>query len=64
MQAVQLDLSTISALLYNIMHMLNAAVEPSANWILNLQDTQEELATRVKDSVPDVLAFTEKVFCV
>ena len=37
-------------------------MEPSANWILQLQDIQEELATSigVNVSVPDV-AFTEKV---
>ena len=61
LQAVQLDLSAISALVDTTLHMLDAAVEPSANWILQLQDIQEELATSigVNVSVPDV-AFTEK----
>ena len=38
LQAVQLDLSAISALVDTTLHMLDAATEPTANWILQLLD--------------------------
>ena len=38
-------------------------MEPSANWVLQLVDLREELATSigVNISVPDIVAFTEKI---
>ena len=45
LQAVQLDLSAISSLVESTLYMLDAAIEPSANWILQLVDAREELAT-------------------
>ena len=41
LQAVQLDLSAISALVDTTLHMVDAAMEPSANWILQLVDLRE-----------------------
>ena len=35
-KAVHLDLSAISALVDATLHMLDAAMEPAANWILQL----------------------------
>ena len=54
-QVVQLDQSSISAYL----HMLDAAMEPSANWVLQLVDLRQELATSI--AVPDIVAFTESI---
>ena len=36
LQAVHLDLSAISALVYSTLHMLDASMDPTANWILKL----------------------------
>ena len=63
LQSVQLDLSAISALVDATLHMLDAALEPSANCILQLVDIKEELAATIgmNLSVPDMVAFTENV---
>ena len=63
LQAVQLDLSAISSLVDSTLYMLDAAIEPSANWILQLVDAKEELATTtgVNISVPDIVAFAESI---
>ena len=63
LQAVQLDLSAISPLVDATLHMLDAAMEPSANWILQLVDVKEELAATigVNISVPDIVKFTKNV---
>ena len=60
---MQLDLSAISSLVDATLHMLDPAMEPSANWILQLVDVKEKLAATigVNISVPDVVAFTENV---
>lgn len=60
---MQLDLSAISALVDTTLHMLDAAMEHTANWILQLLDVREELATSigVNISVPDINEFAEKV---
>ena len=61
--AVQVDLSAISSLVDSMLYMLDAAVGPSANWILHLVDAREELATTigVSISIPDIVAFTESI---
>jgi len=62
LQAVELDLSAIASLVGNTLNMLDAATVSSANWILQLQDVCEELATKqVGVSVPAALDFAEKV---
>ena len=54
LQAVQLDLSAISSLVDATLHILDAAMEPSANWILQLVDVKEELAATIGvNLVPD-----------
>lgn len=50
-KAVQVDLSTISSLVDSTLYMLDAGVEPSANWILQLVDAREELATTIGVSI-------------
>ncbi len=53
-----LDLSVISTLVDNTLHVLDEAMEPAANWILQLQDAREELSTiEVNVSATDALAF-------
>ena len=61
LQAVHIDLSAISALVDNTLHMIDAAMEPAANWILQLVEIREELDTTIglTISVPDIVAFTE-----
>ena len=59
---MQLDLSASSALVDATLHMLDAALEPSANWILQLVNIKELAATiGVNISIPDIVAFTENV---
>lgn len=68
LQAVQLDLSAISSLVNSTLYTINAAIEPSANWILKLVDAREELATTigVNISVSNIAAFTEstEILCI
>ncbi len=58
LQSVCLDLSVISTLVDNTLHVLDEAMEPAANSILQLQDAREELSTiEVNVSATDALAF-------
>ena len=63
LQTKYLDLSFISSVVDATLNSLDDAILPSANWVLQLQDTREELkaATGIEVTHLDICSFQEKV---
>ena len=63
LQSNHLDLSLISSLVDATRNLLDDAIVPSANWVLQLQDAREELkaATGIEVTHLDICSFQERV---
>ena len=63
LQTKHLDLSLISSLVDATLNSLDDAILPSENWILQLQDSREELkaATGIEVTHLDIFSFQERV---
>ena len=63
LQTKHLDLSLISSLVDATLNLLDDAILPSANWVLQLQDAREELkaATGIEVTHLDICSFQERV---
>ena len=63
LQAEHLDLTVISGLVDATLHVLDDAVSPAANWVLELLDTREalEAATDITVTMEDISSFQERV---
>ena len=63
LQGKRLDLTAISSLVESTVHMLNDAVSPAANWVLELQEACNDLeaATDVKVTLEAIFSFQERV---
>ena len=59
----KLEITAISGLVDSVLHSLDDAVSPSANWVLCLIDLKGEIeeATGIKFSTADVTSFQKKV---
>ena len=60
LQTKQLDLSLISSLVDATLNLLDDAILPSANWVLQLQDAREA-ATGIEVTHLDICYFQERV---
>ncbi len=63
LQTKHLDLSLISSIVDATLNLLDDAILPSANWVLQLQDAREELkaATGIEATHLDICSFQERV---
>ena len=63
LQTKHLDLPLISSLVDATLNLLDDAILPSANWVLQLQDAREELkaATGIEVTYLDICSFQERV---
>ena len=62
LQTEKLEITTISGLVDSVLHSLDDAVLPSANWVLGLIDLKGEIeeATGLKFSTTDIANFLSK----
>ena len=63
LQTMHLDLSLISSLVDATLNILDDAILPSANWVLQLQAAREQLKAATGTEVPylDIWSFPERV---
>ena len=63
LQTEKLEITAISGLVDSVLHSLDDAVSPSANWVLGLIDLKGEIeeATGIKFSTADITSFQKKV---
>ena len=63
LQAERLDLTVVSALVESVLHSLDDALLPTANWVLELIDAHDQLddATGIKVTPDDISSFQKNV---